>query len=89
MNNLFTKEIIELAAQSATILQLNTIIKARDMRIVELEECLRSVVYGKVMDDYGNINPDEGLKIWQSYNQSVPSDTVTSIIKKVENLLER
>jgi len=41
------------------------------------------------MDDYGNINPDEGLKIWQSYNQSVPSDTVTSIIKKVENLLER
>ena len=89
MNNLFTKEIIELSAQSATILQLNTIIKARDMRIVELEECLRSVVYGNVMDDYGNINPDEGLKIWQSYNQSVPSDTVTSIIKKVENLLER
>jgi len=89
MKELFTKELIELSAHSATISQLNIVIKARDMRIVELEECLGSVVYGNVMDDYGNINPDEGLKIWQSYNQSVPSDTVTSIIKKVENLLER
>jgi len=89
MKELFTKELIELSAHSATISQLNIVIKARDMRIVELEECLRSIVDGTVMDAYGNINPDEGLKIWQSYNQSVPSDTVTSIIKKVENLLQR
>jgi hypothetical protein len=40
MKKLFTKEIIELAAQSATIEQLNTIIKARDMQIIELREQL-------------------------------------------------
>jgi len=34
----FTKELIELAAQSATIAQLNVVIKARDMRISELED---------------------------------------------------
>ena len=32
------KELIELAAQSATIEQLNVVIKARDMRISELED---------------------------------------------------
>ena len=32
------KELIELAAQSATIAQLNVVIKARDMRILELED---------------------------------------------------
>jgi len=38
--NLFTSELIELSSQSATIAQLNTIIKARDMQIVELREKL-------------------------------------------------
>jgi len=38
MKDSFTKELIELAAQSATIEQLNVVIKARDMRISELED---------------------------------------------------
>jgi uncharacterized coiled-coil protein SlyX len=38
MKDSFTKELIELAAQSATIKQLNVVIKARDMRILELED---------------------------------------------------
>ena len=38
MKDSFTKELIELAAQAATIEQLNIIIKARDMRISEIED---------------------------------------------------
>lgn len=37
MRDLRTKDVIELASLTATVSQLNVIIKARDMRIVELE----------------------------------------------------
>jgi uncharacterized coiled-coil protein SlyX len=43
MRELFNTELIELAAQSATIEQLNVVIKARDMRIAELEAKLTKV----------------------------------------------
>ena len=43
MKDSFTKELIELSAQAATIEQLNIIIKARDIKIAELEQKLASV----------------------------------------------
>ena len=42
MKDSFTKELIELAAQAATIAQLNLVIKARDIQISELEKQLSS-----------------------------------------------
>jgi len=44
MKDLFTKELIELSAQTASIEQLNVVIKARDIRIKELEKQLATTV---------------------------------------------
>ena len=61
MKDSFTKELIELAAQAATIEQLNVVIKARDMRILELEDELAIAhgLFNELKSIVSKCQPDE------------------------------
>jgi hypothetical protein len=65
MKNSFTKELIELSAQTASIEQLNVVIKARDIRIKELEEHLASAKADGIREamQYATSNHTKGVRV--------------------------